>query len=136
MNKKLLLTTLICTSINFFSQAQVGVGTTTPNGALDVSSTTNGFVPPRVALTATNVAAPISNPNGGGNPIAGTIVWNTNISTPTPATAVAPGLYYWDGSRWVAFAGSPGGLDWSLNGNIRNCSRNIRSPWSKLFRDK
>lgn len=97
--------------------AQVGVGTTTPNGALDVSSSTNGFVPPRVALTATNVAAPISNPNGGGNPVAGTIVWNTNTSSPTPATAVAPGLYYWDGSRWVAFAGSPGGLDWSLTGN-------------------
>lgn len=116
MNKKLLLTTLICTSINFFSQAQVGVGTTTPNGALDVTSTTNGFVPPRVALTATNVGAPIVNPNGGGNPIAGTVVYNTATAGTSPNN-VAPGLYYWNGTRWVAFAGSPGGLDWSLTGN-------------------
>lgn len=116
MNKKLLLTTLICTAFNFFSQAQVGVGTTTPNGALDVTSTTNGFVPPRVALSATNVAAPITNPNGGGNPVAGTVVYNTATAGTSPNN-VAPGLYYWDGTRWVAFAGSPGGLDWSLTGN-------------------
>lgn len=116
MNKKLLFTTLICTAINFYSHAQVGVGTTTPNGALDVSSTTNGFVPPRVALSATNVAAPISNPNGGGNPVAGTIVWNTATAGVMPNN-VAPGLYYWDGTRWVSFAGSPGGLDWSIIGN-------------------
>ena len=96
--------------------AQVGVGTTTPNGALDVSSSTNGFVPPRVSLTSTALEAPVVNPQGGAIP-AGTMVWNTNTSSPTPATAVAPGLYYWDGSRWVAFAGSPGGLDWSLTGN-------------------
>lgn len=112
--KKLLtlITTIAFTSI----YAQVGVGTTTPNGALDVTSTSNGFVPPRVALTSTNVAAPISNPNGGGNPVAGTIVWNT-ATTGTSPNNVAPGLYYWDGTRWVAFAGSPGGLDWSLTGN-------------------
>lgn len=30
---------------------------------------------------------------------------------------VDPGLYYWNGTRWVAFAGSSGGLDWSLIGN-------------------
>ncbi len=95
--------------------AQVGVGTTTPNGALDVSSSTNGFVPPRVALTATNVQAPVLNPQGGVIP-AGTIVWNTATAGASPNN-VAPGLYYWDGTRWVAFAGSPGGLDWSLLGN-------------------
>lgn len=62
--KRILYSLLLLTSLGTF--AQVGVGTTTPNGALDVSSTTNGFVPPRVSLTATNVAAPISNPNGEG----------------------------------------------------------------------
>lgn len=127
MNKKLLLTTLICTSINFFSQAQVGVGTTTPNGALDVTSTTNGFVPPRVALTATNVGAPIVNPNGGGNPIAGTVVYNTATAGTSPNN-VAPGLYYWNGTRWVAFAGSPGGLDWSLTGNTGTTPGTYAAP--------
>lgn len=113
MKKLLTLITIIAFTSLY---AQVGVGTTTPNGALDVTSTSNGFVPPRVALTASNVAAPISNPNGGGNPVAGTIVWNTATAGTTPNN-VAPGLYYWDGTRWVAFAGSPGGLDWSLTGN-------------------
>ncbi|MFN7014977.1 MAG: hypothetical protein ACK4ON_11985, partial [Bacteroidia bacterium] len=30
---------------------------------------------------------------------------------------VVPGMYYWDGTRWISLAGSPGGLDWSLSGN-------------------
>src|SRR5690606_4993106 len=111
--KRILYSLLLLTSLGTF--AQVGVGTTTPNGALDVSSTTNGFVPPRVALGATNVQAPVVNPQGGVIP-AGTIVWNTATAGTSPNN-VAPGLYYWDGSRWVAFAGSPGGLDWSLTGN-------------------
>ncbi len=101
--------------VSFTCISQVGVGTTTPNGALDVNSSTNGFVPPRVALTATNVQAPVLNPQGGVIP-AGTIVWNTATAGTTPNN-VAPGLYYWNGTRWVAFAGSPGGLDWSLTGN-------------------
>ena len=102
---------LILTSLN----AQVGIGNTTPEGALDITSTTNGFVPPRVALTDTSVEAPIVNPQGGSIP-AGTIVWNTATGGVSPNN-VAPGLYYWNGSRWVGFAGSPGGLDWSLTGN-------------------
>mgnify|MGYP006186734041 CR=1 FL=1 len=101
--------------INLTITAQVGVGTTTPEGALDVSSTTNGFIPPRVSLTATNVAAPVVNPQGGAL-VAGTTVWNIATAGTAPYK-VAPGLYFWDGSRWVAFAGSPGGLDWTLTGN-------------------
>jgi len=100
----------------YYVNAQVGIGTTTPVGALDVTSTTNGLVPPRVALTAVNVSAPVVNPNGGGAPVAGTFVWNTAVAGVSPNN-VAQGLYYWDGSRWVAFAGSPGGFDWSLKGN-------------------
>lgn len=111
--KKLYLFIALNLTLSCFSQ--VGVGTTTPNGALDVSSSINGFVPPRVALTATNAQAPVLNPQGGVIP-AGTIVWNTATSGASPNN-VAPGLYYWNGTRWVAFAGSPGGLDWSLTGN-------------------
>ena len=95
--------------------AQVGIGTTSPTGALDIQSTVNGFLPPRLALTATNVQAPVVNPQGGALP-AGTIVWNTATAGTSP-TNVGPGLYYWDGTKWVAFAGSPGGLDWTLTGN-------------------
>lgn len=114
--KKILLAALFCGTYSF---AQVGVGTTTPEGALDITSNIHGFVPPRVALTALNIAAPVVNPQGG-LPATGTIVWNTtnNLSSPYPLTnEVSPGMYYWDGAKWISLAGSPGGLDWSIIGN-------------------
>ena len=111
--KRILYSLLLLTSLGTF--AQVGVGTTTPNGALDVSSSTNGFVPPRVALTSIIIEAPVVNPQGGLIP-AGTVVYNIATDGTSPNN-VAPGLYFWNGTRWVAFAGSPGGLDWTLTGN-------------------
>lgn len=94
--------------------SQVGIGTTTPNGALDINSSTNGVLVSNVALTSRNVAAPVVNPNGGAL-LAGTLVWNTATAGTSPNN-VSPGFYYWDGSIWVAIAGS-GGKDWSLVGN-------------------
>ncbi|ESU27789.1 hypothetical protein FSS13T_02670 [Flavobacterium saliperosum S13] len=96
----------------------MGIGTTTPAGALDLNPTvtTNfGFVAPRVALTSTILQAPVVNPQGGAI-TAGTVVYNTATAGTTPNN-VGPGLYYWNGAKWIAFAGSPGGLDWSLTGN-------------------
>lgn len=120
MKKNYLLFTILST---FFCFSQVGVGTTTPRGALDVSSNTQGLIPPQVALTATNIQAPVVNPQGGALPN-GTLVWNINTAGVIPNN-VSPGLYYWldtDGAgplpgRWVSVAGSPGGLDWSIIGN-------------------
>lgn len=94
----------------------VGIGTDTPNGVLEINSSTTGLVLPRVALQATNIQAPIVNPRGAVALEPGTTVYNTATAGTTPNN-VAPGLYYWNGSRWVAFAGSPGGLDWTLTGN-------------------
>lgn len=96
------------------SNAQVGIGTVTPRGALEISSSTNGFLTPRVALTAANVASPVVNPQTGAI-MAGTIVWNTATAGSTP-NKVIPGLYYWDGSRWVSLTGL-GSKDWSISGN-------------------
>ena len=53
---KLFLFSSILLFISFGINAQVGIGTTLPDGALDVVSTTDGLLIPRVALTATNVA--------------------------------------------------------------------------------
>lgn len=83
------------------ASAQVGIGTTTPRGALDISSSTNGFIPPQVALTSVNVAAPIVNPQGG-ILASGTIVYNTAIAGSSPNN-VTPGYYFWDGSVWIKF---------------------------------
>lgn len=110
---RLILLSFLLSSASIF--AQVGIGTTTPRGALEVNSATNGFVPSQVALTSIIVSAPVVNPQGGA-PIAGTIVWNTATTGVSPNNVV-PGLYYWNGSRWISFAGSPGGLDWTLKGN-------------------
>lgn len=109
--------------------AQVGIGTTTPAGALDLNPTvaTNyGLVAPRVALSSILVEAPVVNPQGGAI-ATGTVVYNT-ATTGTAPNNVGPGLYYWNGTRWVAFAGSPGGLDWSLIGNGSTVPNAFGSP--------
>jgi hypothetical protein len=94
--KGILLLLLLATSSTF---AQVGIGTTTPNGALDITSTTTGLVLPRVPLTATNIALPVVNPQGG-ILLAGTTIYNT--STTTGTYGVTPGFYFWDGSKWIS----------------------------------
>jgi hypothetical protein len=117
----ILIFTKICYS-------QVGIGTSTPNGALDVNSSLplpsthkSGLLPPIVALTATNsfatttVGSDVINPNGGGNPITGTIVYNTNTSA-TGANQVTPGYYFYNGTVWEKIT-SGATTNWSLTGN-------------------
>ncbi len=79
--------------------AQVGVGTVTPEGILDLETTSEGIVFPRVALTASNVQAPVTNPNGG-NIVEGTTVYNTSLTT-NASNNVYPGIYSWNGSKWA-----------------------------------
>ncbi|HRP56273.1 hypothetical protein [Agriterribacter sp.] len=76
-----------CTLFCFHSFAQVGIGTTTPDAsaALDVSSSTKGFLPPRVSLSSTAIAAPVT------SPVEGLIVYNTATTG-----NVTPGLYVWN----------------------------------------
>lgn len=83
------------------TKAQVGVGTTAPKAALDITSNTNGLLIPRIALTATNVAAPVVNPATGNNVLeVGTIVFNT--ATTAGNFGVIPGIYFWDGTNWIS----------------------------------
>lgn len=79
--------------------SQIGIGTTSPNGALDITSTTQGVVIPRLALTANNVMAPATNPNGG-SLLDGTMVFNTATSG-SGTTLVVPGFYCWENSKWL-----------------------------------
>lgn len=80
--------------------AQVGINTTTPNGILDINSTTQGIVLPRVDLTAANLEAPVINPDGGSLAV-GTVVYNTNV-TATGNNDVVKGIYVWTGTEWFA----------------------------------
>ena len=64
------------------------------DGLVEVASTTQGFLPPRVALTATNAASPIS------SPATGLLVYNTQTAGSSP-NQVTPGYYFWNGTAWL-----------------------------------
>ncbi|RMA57666.1 hypothetical protein BXY75_2470 [Ulvibacter antarcticus] len=97
--KKISVTLLVCTLFTYINYAQIGIGTSTPEGALDLESSTQGLVYPRIALTASNVSAPVTNPNGG-SIVSGTVVFNTNLTT-NGANDVSPGVYAWSGAIWL-----------------------------------
>jgi len=77
------------------SHAQVGIGTNSPDisAQLEVSSTSKGFLPPRVTLTGTADATTIA------SPATGLMVYNTATAGTAPAN-VTPGIYYYDGAKW------------------------------------
>lgn len=97
-----------------FSQ-NVAINTTgvvaNTSAMLDISSTNSGLLIPRVALTATNLAGPVT------APATSLMVYNTATAS-AGLTAVTPGYYYWDGTQWVRFiTGALPGPDWMVTGN-------------------
>lgn len=104
---KVLITCIILVFSVSASIAQVGIGTVTPEGVLDLNddSGTNkyGLVLPRVALTRTDLATPIVDPDPGaaiGTLPVGTVVYNT-VTTSFGDYSVYPGIYMWDGVDWI-----------------------------------
>ena len=93
---------------------QLGIGTITPQGILDITSPTNGILVPRVSLADIITAAPVVNPQGGAL-VAGTLVWNTATAGTFPNNVI-PGFYYWNGSIWISVTGAAAN-SWSLTGN-------------------
>ncbi|MBL0012642.1 MAG: hypothetical protein IPP30_02480 [Flavobacterium sp.] len=99
----------------FLSFAQVGVNTTTPNAALDIQSTNNGVLIPRVQLTDALDIATVVNP-AGGVLAKSTLVYNIGSSGIAPDNVI-DGFYYWNGIRWIPIAGNAtGDDDWYENG--------------------
>ncbi len=84
-----LLAAVLLQSVN----AQMSVGTSAApnaNAVLDLVSSNQGLLLPRVALTSTTAYAPLS------AWVAGMQVYNTATTSD-----VTPGVYYCDGSKWV-----------------------------------
>ena len=89
------------------TKAQVGIGTTNPSGALDITSTDNGLLIPRVALTNTTTVLPV---------LTGTtseLVYNT-----ATVSDVTPGFYYLSTTTgpWVRLA-TTAANSWLITGN-------------------
>lgn len=99
-----LLGSILIIGASAYSQNNVGVNTVTPDAsaALDVTSANTGVLIPRLALTATNVAAPVA------APATSLLVYNTATAGVAP-NDVTPGFYYWDGAQWVRLLNAPAG---------------------------
>ena len=88
---KHLLSTIILLSVLSMVQAQVGIGTTTPNSsaALDVTSTSAGLLPPRMTAIQRNAIS---------GPSAGLMIWCTDCGTNGE-------LQVYNGTSWTNFTG-------------------------------
>ncbi len=75
---------------------------------MDITSTNDGLLIPRIALSATNVATVLT-------PTTSELVYNTATSAVGP-NQVTPGFYYWDGTLWIRLS-SGATNDWALTGN-------------------
>jgi hypothetical protein len=79
----------------------VGIGTTNPNSSaiLNVNSTTQGILLPTMTLVQRNSI---------NSPATGLLVFQTDNT---------PGFYYFNGTVWVAIAGSSGSASSGSNAN-------------------
>lgn len=84
---------------SLFMNAQIGIGTTTPNAsaALDVTSTDKGVLAPRMTQAQKNAIA---------TPATGLLIYQTDGAT---------GFWFYNGSAWQPFSS---GSAWDLIGNI------------------
>lgn len=97
--------------IGTLTAQNVGIGTPTPNASakLEITDANRGVLIPRVALTATNAAGPVT------TPATSLLIYNTATAGTIPNNVI-PGFYYWDGVKWVRLLNAESN-DWKLSGN-------------------
>ncbi|OFY08521.1 MAG: hypothetical protein A2W93_01170 [Bacteroidetes bacterium GWF2_43_63] len=98
---------------NVLAQVGISSATITPDASamLEVRSTTSGMLIPRVALTGTASALPVT------APAISLLVYNT-----AAVSDVTPGFYYWSGSAWVRILSGTSTVGWALLGNTGTVS--------------
>ena len=92
----------------FFSillYAQVGFGTPTPTAALEIASSNDGFLIPRVALASKDSPTILT-------PSVSEIVYNT-----VSGSDVKPGFYFWTGTSWMELDNASDTKNWRTTGN-------------------
>jgi hypothetical protein len=96
------------------TNAQVGIGTTSPQASaiLDITASDKGILIPRVSLTGTNDVSTIA------SPATGLFVYNT-ASAGSGSLAVEPGFYYFN-SNWNKLSSSQN--SWSTKGNYSSAT--------------
>ena len=93
---RLALAAVLFLTLSMPAMAQLNIGSAAlpnANAMLQVTSSNKGFLLPQVALTGTNSPAPLS------ANVAGMLVYNT-ATAGSGATAVTPGFYANDGTKW------------------------------------
>lgn len=85
-------------TVSYAQTGSVGIGVATPNtnASLELGATNKGLLLNRVALSAADIATPLS------THVAGMIVYNTATAGTAPNN-VSPGIYYNSGARWIRF---------------------------------
>lgn len=110
---KRIITSIILSSVSVsgLMAQNVGIGTSTPDASakLDITDANRGILIPRVALSSTTVAAPVT------APVASLLIYNTATAGVSPNN-VTPGYYYWDGTKWARLLNTET-TDWKLTGN-------------------
>ncbi|HEX8576079.1 MAG TPA: tail fiber domain-containing protein [Flavobacterium sp.] len=100
---------LLCILFKASLYAQIGIGTTTPNAAIEVSSSNDGFLLPRIALLDKNTARVLT-------PTVSEIIYNTATSGVAPNN-VRPGFYFWTGTSWMELDNTSYIKNWEITGN-------------------
>src|SRR5882757_4715623 len=99
MKSQMLIAFLAIVTFSTNAQSKIKDGTVastalpSPNSLLELESNNKGLLFPRVALSATNLPAPLT------AHIAGMTVYNTATVGTIPFNVV-PALYYNDGTKW------------------------------------
>ena len=120
MKQSILLFALLCATT--LIQAQIGIGTNTPNASsqLDISSTSRGLLPPRMTAYQRNAIS---------NPAAGLIVWCNDCGSKGE-------IQIYDGTEWVNLIGGTRQLTASTSksgSDIDGEAANDQSGYSVAF---
>ncbi|MDD3630980.1 MAG: hypothetical protein PHF55_08165 [Bacteroidales bacterium] len=96
---------------NNINAQNLGIGPDTfdpdPSAGVEMRFTNKGLLIPRVALTSTSSASPITSPANS------LLVYNT-----ASTGDVTPGYYYWNGSKWMRLLAIDDKPAWLLSGNV------------------